>query len=197
MRIPSSFHSTDERSKPSTASPALAAVEASIGKIGRKISRPTSRRPSSPLVSASSAVWVRSPESMSARRASGPGTPAAFATASIISPASAPCLSSPVKSRLMKSASGSVARPSRLGEISLAPGCRARSRVPWTAAIARSRSAIVERRLVPRAALDPVDRRVADAHAALPRNAGEEADGRRHLVRLEPPQQLGEDRDLL
>ena len=56
IRIPSSFHSTDERSKPSTASPTLAAVEASIGKIGRKSSNPTSRSPSSPRVSASSAV---------------------------------------------------------------------------------------------------------------------------------------------
>ena len=127
MRMPSSFHSTDERSKPSTASPALAAVEASIGRIGRKISRPTSRSPSSPLVSASSAVCVRSPESMSARRASGPGTPAAFATASIISPASAPWRSSPVKRRLMKLRLWLGGAREQLGQQLLAPGGRPRA----------------------------------------------------------------------
>ena len=63
----------------------------------------TSRSPSSPSAIASSAVRVRSPESISARRASSPETPAAFAIASTISPESAPCRSSPVRRRLTKS----------------------------------------------------------------------------------------------
>ena len=95
------------------ASETLVLVEASIGRIGRKISKPTSLSPSSPAVIAIAAIRGRSPDSISARRASTPGTPAAFATASAISPASAPCLSSPVNRRLRKSASSSVARPKR------------------------------------------------------------------------------------
>ena len=50
MRIPSSFHSTDARSKPAIASATLAPVEASIGRIGRKISKPTARSAASPSV---------------------------------------------------------------------------------------------------------------------------------------------------
>ena len=45
MRIPSSFHSTDARSKPATASATLSAVDASIGRIGRKSSKPTAAKP--------------------------------------------------------------------------------------------------------------------------------------------------------
>ena len=48
-----------------------------------------------------------------------PGTPAALATASAISPASAPWRNPPVKSRLTKSASSSVARPSNSVSIRL------------------------------------------------------------------------------
>ncbi len=118
MRIPSSFHSTDPRSNPSSAFSTLSAVEASIGRTGWKMRKPTPRRPSSPSASASWAVPGRSPDSMSARRASSPGTPAAFAIASAISPASAPWRSSPVKSRRMKLASASVARSSSEPRIS-------------------------------------------------------------------------------
>ena len=73
MRIPSSLHSTDARSNPDIASSTVAPVEASIGRIGRKISKPTSRRPASPSVIASSAIRGRSPDSISARRAIAPG----------------------------------------------------------------------------------------------------------------------------
>ena len=198
MRIPSSFHSTDERSKPSTASATLSAVEASIGRIGRKISRPTSRRPSSPLVSAISAVRVRSPDSISARRASRPGTPAAFATASTISPASAPCLSSPVKRRLTKSASGSVARASRSPRSSSRPAADPLPSTSWTAAIARSRSAIVERRLRGGRALDR-RRSSSSRHRPVPAEArpARKPTASATSSGVEPPQQVGEDRDLL
>jgi hypothetical protein len=143
IRIPSSFHSTDDLAKLVTASGTLAAVDASIGRIGRKSSSRTAFRPSSPSVIATSAVRVRSPESISARRASCPETPAAFATASIISPASAPCLNSPVKRRLTKPASASVARPRSSPRIRLRSAAEPLPVVPCTSAIARSRSSIV------------------------------------------------------
>ena len=44
--------------------------------------------------------------------------------------------------------------------------------------------------------LEAVDRRVADPDPPLPRHAGEEADRDRNLVRVEPPQELGEKLDL-
>jgi hypothetical protein len=143
MRIPSSFHSTEARSKLETASATLSAVEASIGKIGRKSSKPTARSPCSPSLMAISAVRVRSPESISARRASSPETPAAFATASTMIPARAPCRSSPVNRRLTKPASGSVARSS-----SSVRSCLRRAPDPlpvaaWICEIAVSRSATV------------------------------------------------------
>jgi hypothetical protein len=62
IRIRSSFHCTDERSKLPTASPALTAAEPSIRRIVRKISKSTCRNPSSPSVTAISAVRVRLPE---------------------------------------------------------------------------------------------------------------------------------------
>jgi hypothetical protein len=126
-----------------TASVTLAAVEASIGKMGRNSSNPTSRRPSSPADIAISAVRDRSPESMSARRASTAETPDALATASTIRPASAPCRSPPVKSRFTKSASVSVARPSSSPRISLRAAADPLPVVSWTASIARSSSSIV------------------------------------------------------
>ena len=116
MRMPSSFHSTEASSKAATASATLSAVEASIGKTGWKSSKPIARRPSSPWAIATSAVRGRSPESMNARRARSPGTSAAFAIASTMSPASAPCRSPPVRSRCTKSASSAVARAEQLVE---------------------------------------------------------------------------------
>ena len=50
IRIPSSFHSTEDSSKPDIASATSAPVEASIGRIGRKISNPIARSPASPSV---------------------------------------------------------------------------------------------------------------------------------------------------
>ena len=143
IRIPSSFHSTDDRSKLSTASATLSAVEASIGRTGRKISSPSARSPSSPWVSATSAVSVRSPDSISARRASSRETPAAFAIASTINPASAPCRSSPVNSLLTKSASCSVALPRSSPSICLRLAADPLPVVAWTSVIARSRSSMV------------------------------------------------------
>ena len=65
---------------------------------------PRGRRPARPAPAAAS-----DPLSMTARRTSAPGTPAAFATASVITPSSAPCRSSPESSRTRNSCSGAVA----------------------------------------------------------------------------------------
>lgn len=143
MRIPSSLYSTEARSKPDIASSTLAPVAASIGKIGLKISNPTSRSPASPSIIASSAILGRSPDSISARRASGPGTPAALATASAISPASAPWRSSPVNSRRRKPASSSVALWSRSASSRLRSPADPLPVTACSSPIARSTSATV------------------------------------------------------
>jgi glutathione S-transferase len=69
------------KAKPFFLSDEFSLVEASIGRIGRKISKPTWRSPSSPSVIAIRAIRVRSPDSISARRAIAAGTPAATITA--------------------------------------------------------------------------------------------------------------------
>ena len=92
MRMPSSFHSTDARSKPAIASATLGAGRGEHRQDRAEELEPDRAEPLLPAVIAISAIRVRSPESISARRASSPGTPAALATASAITPASAPCL---------------------------------------------------------------------------------------------------------
>ena len=67
--------------------------------------------PAAPSPSAASATTPRSPASITARRTSAAGNPAALATASTITPSSAPWRSSPTSSRTRKSCSPSVARP--------------------------------------------------------------------------------------
>ncbi len=159
-------------------------VEASIGRTGRKSSKPTARSPASPSASAISAVRVRSPESISARRASSAGTPAAFATASTMIPASAPCRSSPVNSRRTKSASSSVARANRSSSSRrLAAHGSASGRFAWIPSRARSRSSTVSASRSPAAGSRRVDGRVADPDPSLPRDAREQPGDDRHLGR--------------
>ena len=99
-----------------------AAVEASIGWIGCSTASRTASSAAWPSVSAE-----RRPYARGHPRASRPGgrraigTSAAVATPSVMIPASAPCRSSPVRSRRTKSASASVARPNR----SVSSACRA------------------------------------------------------------------------
>ena len=143
IRIPSSLNSTDASSIPSRASATVAPVDASMGRMGRKISKPTALSPSSPPVMAIRAISVRSPESMSARRAIAPGTAAALATASAMTPARAPCRRPPVSRPTRKVASGSVARPSSASRSSRR---RAADPVPvaaWTSEIAPSTSSML------------------------------------------------------
>jgi hypothetical protein len=82
MRIPSSFHSTDARSKLATALTHALRREASIGRIGRNSSRPMPRSPSSPSARATSARAREIAGEHQCPAHECPGTPAAFATAS-------------------------------------------------------------------------------------------------------------------
>ena len=84
------MNSTEQQGNAAMASATLAPGEASIGRTGRNSSSPTERNPASPPEMAISDIRVRSPDSISARRATVVLTPAALATASAITPASAP-----------------------------------------------------------------------------------------------------------
>jgi hypothetical protein len=87
------------------------ALAASMGFTGRPTSRPNFASASLPPASAASAVLGSDPLSMIARRTSATGTPAARATASVITPSSAPCRSSPDSSRTRNCCSSPVAAP--------------------------------------------------------------------------------------
>ena len=197
IRIPSSFHSTEDSSKPDIASATLGA-----GRGEHREDRPEDLEPdraqspprprsSRSRPSASDRPTASAPGARSRR-----GTPAALATASAITPASAPCRSSPVNSRRRNAASASVARPSRSASRSPA---RPRRSGPGGVLDLVDRPIDVDhgqRGARPRAGLDRVDRRVAHPDAALTGNARQEPDADRDLIRLELPQQLGENRDL-
>ena len=86
---------------------------ASIGWIGCSSVSRNVASPSLPEVSAAVATAPRSPASISDRRTVEAGTPAALASASAITACSAPCRSSPVRSRARNCCSGPVARERR------------------------------------------------------------------------------------
>ncbi len=110
--MPSSFHST------AAVSPALArassivgALAASIGRTGRPTSRPNPASAALPPDSAAAATAPSAPRSIMARRTSATGTEAARATASVITPSSAPWRSSPESRPTRNRCSSRVARP--------------------------------------------------------------------------------------
>ena len=109
-RAPSIFHSTDAAPVAASAAAGSADVDASIGRTGRPTSSATAARPGSPSANAIRAAAARSPQSIAARRTAAGRTFAARATASLITPASAPWRSSPTSRRARKSASAAVAR---------------------------------------------------------------------------------------
>ena len=113
IRAPSSFHSTLARPNRSSAADTSSAVWASIGVIGCSGVSRKPPSPSTPSRIAAAATLGRSPASIAARRTAAAGTPAAFATASAITPSSAPCRSSPRNSPTSRRRSGSVARERR------------------------------------------------------------------------------------
>jgi hypothetical protein len=93
------------------ASAMLEALAASIGRTGRPTSRPKACRASRPPASAPAATAPSEPRIIIARRTSATGTEAARATASVITPSSAPCRSSPESRPYRNCCSVSVARP--------------------------------------------------------------------------------------
>ena len=140
-RAPSSFHSTPAVPVRASASATSAADWASIGPIGRSTSSLKRPRPSCPSTSAARATTARSPASMCARRTSAAGSPEALATASTITPVSAPCRSSPPRSRVRNRCSGSVAAPSTAASV-----CRLTAWDPRpSAAATRARAASTSR----------------------------------------------------
>ena len=110
IRAPSSFHSTAAGPVLAKAASTSGAVWASIGAIGRPTSSRNAANASSPSPSAASATAPRSPRSISARRTAATGTPAAFATASPTTAASAPWRMSPSTSARRNACSEAVAR---------------------------------------------------------------------------------------
>ena len=94
-----------------SASSMLVALAASIGRTGRPTSRPKASSASLPPASAAAATAPSEPRSIIARRTSATGTDAARATASVITPSSAPCRSSPDSSPTRNRCSAEVARP--------------------------------------------------------------------------------------
>ena len=201
MRIPSSFHSTDARSKPDSASATLARRRrrASAGSAGRPRGRPRAARPrrsrqrdlGRPRQVAGEHQRAPRDRARARRPPWRPRRPSARP--------SAPCRSSPVSSRRRNVGLRlGGARRAASDEQPLARRRRpAPGRSPRSRAIARSTSSTVQRRLGRRLGLDAVDGRVADADAALAGNAGQESDAdRRPRPASSRLQQLGEDRDL-
>ena len=142
-RMPSSFHSTEASPRPPMAAATSGAVEASIGWTGRSTSSPTASRPARPSVRAMAAVWPRSPASMQARRTTAAGTSAALATASAMTPSSAPCRNPPVSRSAMKSISAGVARASSESMSCARAPTEPAPMVPASSVRARSRSVSV------------------------------------------------------
>ena len=87
------------------------ALDASIGLSGWPTSSPNSDSASAPPSRAASATAGSDPRSITARRTSATGISDARATASVITPSSAPCRSSPESSRTRKNCSSAVAAP--------------------------------------------------------------------------------------
>ena len=175
----------------------VSAVDASIGSTGRKSSKPTSRSPVLAVGRARASPSAAGRPRASARGARpSPGTSAAFATASPISPASAPCRSSPVSRRRTKSASrrwsGGAGRPAPRA----APRPSPFPVAAWTAVDRRVEVGDRERRHGRRLgsrSRRPSRSRSRRGPVAAP---GEEADDDRHLLRVEAPQQPGDRGDL-
>ncbi len=185
MRAPSSFHSNAASPSRASASSASSAGCASIGWSGRNSCTAKRARPAAPSARAALATTPRSPASITARRTSPAGNPAALATASSITPSSAPWRSSPTSRRRRKSCS----RLGRPGE-QLAQQAQPLSRRP----LALDRHEAIERRVelaegqagTRRRRLGPrlTQGRMPDPDPALARQPRQQAD--RDLRRLRP-----------
>ena len=168
---------------------------ASIGCSGRPTSSLKPSRPPTPSVSATAATAPRSPRSISARRSAARGTSAACATASTITPASAPWRSSPLKQphqeALLAGGRAPEQRRERLAPGALGAGAGQRAD-PLEARVDLrdgQRRLLGGRRCV-------AQRRVADADLALAQLAREERHAGLDLAGVQPAQGLGERGDL-
>ena len=94
-----------------SASARVGALAASIGRTGRPTSSPNAPSAALPPDSAAAATAPSEPRSIMARRTSATGTEAARATASVITPSSAPWRSSPESRPTRNRCSSRVARP--------------------------------------------------------------------------------------
>ena len=89
----------------------VGALAASIGRTGEPTSSPNAASAGLPPASAAAATAPSDPRSIMARRTCSAGTDAARATASVMTPSSAPCRSSPESRPNKNRCSPSVARP--------------------------------------------------------------------------------------
>ena len=147
-------------------------------------------------MSAALATSPSSPASISARRTSAAGTPAARATASTITPSSAPWRSSPSEEAAQEPLLGSVARAEQVRELPPPRGLAARS--------GRGADPVEGRIDVEQLEGGPGGRRGGRSRSAahptpigpLRQRPGEVGDGDRHLVGAEAPQAGREPLDL-
>ena len=127
MRAPSSFHSTDAGLMRASASSRSSPVCASIGWIGLSTVEPEAGQPVRALADRGGRHRRRARRRAStARRTCAAGMPAAFATASTMTPSSAPWRSSPRKSPTRNRCSASVARPKSAASSSRRAACEPR-----------------------------------------------------------------------
>ena len=133
----------------------------------------------------------RSPRSSSARRTAASGSPAAFATASVITPACAPWRSSPTSSAPRNACSAAVARPNSASSWRRRSACEPAPAVRPMASSASCDLVDGQRRLGGRRR-QVAQRGPADADLALQQVAREVGDDGGHLVRRRALEQLRE-----
>ena len=173
----------------------LGALAASIGRTGRPTSRPNAASAALPPDSAAAATTPSEPRSIMARRTSATGTSAARATASVITPSSAPWRSSPESRPTRNRCSSPVARPNSSPTSALRAAAEP---FPDTAPIALNPESTSDRVSVGRGRRgEPVpQRRPADADLPLRQLTRQVGHGDRHLERPGLAQRGGQHLDL-
>jgi hypothetical protein len=141
-------------------------------------------------------VRVRSPESISARTRERAGDPSRLGDRVDHQPGQR-ALPQLAREQPFDEVGLFDGRPAEeLAENLLAPCRRSAARRPLHLGYRAIEIVDGERRLAGGRSLDAVDRRIADADSALPGDSREETNRDRHLIRVEPPQESGQDRDL-
>src|SRR5467141_1965760 len=153
--------------------------------------------PGLPSVSAAPATERGSPESMIARRISASEIPVAPAIASSMTPANAPCRSSPKRSRRRKSASPGVAPARSAPRIFRRSAAEPAPDEEASRSKAASTSSSVRLGADARALESLAELCGADAEARLAQPSGEERDRGLDLRGLEPAEEHSQDRGFL